>query len=83
MLVLNRKVGEKIQIGHNITITILEIRGNKVRIGIDAPVGVEIRRDGADEQTLAALQANQPFQEQRIGRDLCWWTELGNGQSSA
>ena len=36
MLVLSRKPGEKIHIGSNITITVLEIKGTKIRIGIDA-----------------------------------------------
>lgn len=37
MLVLTRKTGEKIVIGDDITITILDVRGDGIRIGIDAP----------------------------------------------
>lgn len=37
MLVLTRKVGEKILIGDNIVITVVDIRGSQVRLGIDAP----------------------------------------------
>ena len=37
MLVLTRKAGEKIVIGDDITITILDVRGDGIRIGIDAP----------------------------------------------
>jgi carbon storage regulator len=44
MLVLNRKTGEKIHVGDNITITVLEVQGNRVRIGIDAPTDVAILR---------------------------------------
>ena len=44
MLVLTRKVGEKIVIGKNITITVLEARGSKIRIGIDAPAQVPVLR---------------------------------------
>ena len=44
MLVLTRKSGEAIQIGDNITITIVEIKGNQVRLGIDAPSDVLIYR---------------------------------------
>ena len=44
MLVLTRKPGEKIHVGDNITITVTEVKGNKVRIGIDAPEEVSIFR---------------------------------------
>ena len=42
MLVLSRKPGEKINIGSGITITVVEVRGNKIRLGIDAPENVPI-----------------------------------------
>ena len=44
MLVLSRKVHESIKIGENITIQVCDIRGDKVRIGIDAPPEVTILR---------------------------------------
>jgi len=44
MLVLTRKHGEKINIGSDITFTVLEIRGNKVRLGIDAPEKIPVLR---------------------------------------
>ncbi len=44
MLVLSRKVDERIQIGDNITITVVQVRGNSVRIAIDAPKSVRILR---------------------------------------
>ena len=44
MLVLTRKAGEKIIIADNITVEVLEIQGNRVRIGIQAPQGVTILR---------------------------------------
>jgi len=45
MLVLNRKVGEKIIIADSIVVTVLEVRGNRVRLGLVAPQGVDIRRE--------------------------------------
>jgi carbon storage regulator len=45
MLVLTRKTGERIQIGDDVTLTIVRIDGNKVRIGIEAPTSVKIKRD--------------------------------------
>ena len=44
MLVLNRKREEKVQIGPDITITILRIKGRAVKIGIEAPEGVRVMR---------------------------------------
>jgi carbon storage regulator len=44
MLVLTRKIGEKIQIGDGITVTVLDVKGARVRIGIDAPDNVRIVR---------------------------------------
>jgi carbon storage regulator len=45
MLVLSRKPGEKVRIGSDITLTILELHGNRVRVGIDAPSRVPVMRD--------------------------------------
>lgn len=45
MLVLSRKKDEKIVIGDEITLMIVEIRGDKVRLGIDAPTNVSVHRE--------------------------------------
>ena len=45
MLVLTRKTGEAIRIGDSVSLTILEIRGNQVRIGIEAPDDVMVYRE--------------------------------------
>lgn len=44
MLVLSRKKNESIIINDNITVTVVEIRGDKVRLGIDAPKEVSVHR---------------------------------------
>lgn len=44
MLVLSRKLGEKIAIGENITITVVEAGYNQVRLGVDAPKEVPVHR---------------------------------------
>ena len=44
MLVLSRKPMERIHIGDSVVVTLIEIRGNKVRIGIDAPKEVNVAR---------------------------------------
>jgi len=55
MLVLTRKPGERILIGDNIVVTILDSRGDGVRIGIDAPRGITIQRE---EVLRAVTDAN-------------------------
>lgn len=44
MLVLSRKKNEKIMIGDGVTVVVVEIRGDKVRLGIDAPPEVPVHR---------------------------------------
>ena len=44
MLVLSRKKDEKIMIGDDVTLMVIEIRGDKVRLGIDAPKDVAVHR---------------------------------------
>jgi carbon storage regulator len=45
VLVLTRREGEKLIIGGNVTVTVLSIKGNQVRFGIDAPSDVTIHRE--------------------------------------
>lgn len=51
MLVLTRKSEEAIKLGDNITITVVEIKGNQVRLGIDAPPDIRIYRNELYEKT--------------------------------
>ena len=52
MLILSRKIDEQIKIGDNITLTIIEVRGDQVKIGIEAPKSVKVFR----EEVFNAIQ---------------------------
>lgn len=69
MLVLTRKIGEKILIGDDIVISVLDVRGDSIRIGVDAPRGLKIQRDevvrAVLESNIAASQID-PAAEERI-----------------
>ncbi|MEO6309405.1 MAG: carbon storage regulator CsrA [Leifsonia sp.] len=54
MLVLTRKLGEKILIGDDIVVTVLDVRGDSIRLGVDAPRGVRIQRDEVVRAVAAA-----------------------------
>ena len=61
MLILSRKVNEKIVIGDDISVSIIEIRGDQVRIGVDAPKSVKVFRqevfDAIKAENKAAAQS--------------------------
>jgi carbon storage regulator len=64
MLILTRKVGEVIRIGNDVRIMVTEIRGDKVRIGIEAPPHVSIYRQ---EVYAAILRENPPDETGTFG----------------
>jgi carbon storage regulator len=45
MLILTRRVGESLMIGDDVTITVLGVKGNQVRIGVNAPKEVAVHRE--------------------------------------
>ena len=53
MLVLSRKPGESIVIAHNIEITVVEVQGNKIRLGVRAPRDVTVNRKEVEDAILA------------------------------
>ena len=56
MLVLSRKKDEKIVIGDNITLMVIDIRGDKVRLGIEAPKDVAVHRQEVYEAIQKEMQ---------------------------
>ena len=60
MLVLSRRKGESIVVGDHIEIRILEVHGNQVKIGVDAPAEQKVHR----KEVYLAIQANGGESEQ-------------------
>jgi carbon storage regulator len=59
MLVLTRRIDEKIIIDDNVTIAMLGVRGNQVRIGIDAPREIQVHREEIYQRILKERAADK------------------------
>jgi carbon storage regulator len=63
VLVLSRRTGESIVIGNDVTVTVLEVRGDQIRLGIDAPRDVKVHRQEVYEQIAEANRASTVSEE--------------------
>lgn len=58
MLILTRRVGETVMIGDEVTITVLGVKGNQVRLGINAPKSIQVHREEIYERIKREQQEN-------------------------
>ncbi len=69
MLILSRKIDEKIKIGDNITITLIDVHGDQVKIGVEAPKNVKVFRqevfDAIQSENKAAAVENKVSSEEK------------------
>jgi carbon storage regulator len=72
MLILTRRVGETVMIGNDVTVTVLGVKGNQVRIGVNAPRDVAVHR----EEIFERIKREE--QEGSSGRP----AKTGNGQGT-
>ena len=68
MLVLTRKQQQQIQIGEGVTITILKVKGNTVRIGIEAPADVKIVRSELEPEEAATEKPSGNVEKPRFNQ---------------
>jgi carbon storage regulator len=59
MLILTRRTGETVMIGNEVTLTVLGVKGNQVRIGINAPKNVPVHREEIYERIKRELSGGE------------------------
>ncbi|MGA7537641.1 MAG: carbon storage regulator CsrA [Steroidobacteraceae bacterium] len=67
MLILTRRVGETVMIGDDVTITVLGVKGNQVRVGINAPKSIAVHREEIYERIKREHAAEAAAEKQNTG----------------
>ena len=70
MLILTRRVGETLMIGDDVTVTVLGVKGNQVRIGINAPKEVAVHREEIYERIKAEQGQGHEQDQEQIGNTI-------------
>ena len=63
MLILTRRVGETLMIGDEVTVTVLGVKGNQVRIGVNAPKDVAVHREEIYDRIKGGSEDDSPVKE--------------------
>lgn len=77
MLVLTRKIDESIIIGDNIRVTVVDVRGEQVKVGIDAPRSISVHREEVyreiQEENRRAASLKRDFAFDKLGELMPSW----------
>ena len=63
MLIITRRVGEVIRLNDNITLEVLEVNGNQVRIGVNAPRDISVHREEIYDRIQAEKDQNKSIED--------------------
>jgi carbon storage regulator len=66
MLILTRRVGESVMIGNDVTVTVLGVKGNQVRVGIEAPKSITVHRKEIYERIQREQQMKDWHESNRL-----------------
>ena len=84
MLILTRRVGETLMVGDDVTVTVLGVKGNQVRIGVNAPKEVAVHREEIYQRIRKERSGDSNEEGGEEGRDKGFlWDRLSDEEAAA